>query len=131
MGKGWNGRLIIMQNIKRSKSYSMQRQCCPRKRSRSSQENVHVMYEALKILLHYSCHQDCNENRKRHQFNPFSLQLLDCNLMFSPQENAKWDFKQKRGQRSMEYKGANRNWKLKKSDAWQTSLCLFEVFPLL
>lgn len=114
MGKGRNGQLIIMLNIKRSKSYSTQPQCCPRNRSWRSRENVHVIYEALKILLHYPCHQDCNENGKWHQLNPFSLQSLDCNLVFSPQENAKWDFKQKRGQRSMENKEANRNWKVKK-----------------
>lgn len=112
-GKGWNGQLIIMLNIKRSKSYSTQSQRCPWNRSWRSRENVHVIYEALKILLHYPCHQDCNENGKWHQLNPFSLQSLDCNLVFSPQENAKWDFKQKRGQRSMENKEANRNWKVK------------------
>ena len=37
--------------------------------------------------------------------------------MLSPQENAKWDFKQKRGQRSMENKEQIEIGKLKKSDA--------------
>lgn len=118
MGKGQNGQLIIMQNIKRSKSYSTKPQFCPWTGSWYTRENVHVIYEALKILLHYPCHQDCNENGEWHQLNPFPLQSLDCNLVFSPQENAKWDFKQKRGQRSMENKAANRNWKVLKNDAW-------------
>lgn len=46
-------------------------------------KKVHAIYKTLKILLHYSCHKDCNENGKWHKRNPFSLQSLDCNLVLS------------------------------------------------
>lgn len=72
-----------MQTIKRSKLQLSTTASSIEKKKELTGKNVHVIYKTLKILLHYSCHKDCNENGKWHKRNPFSLQSLDCNLVLS------------------------------------------------
>lgn len=82
-GREWNGHWIMMQTIKRSKLQHSTTALSIETYQELMGKNVHVIYKALKILLHSSCHQDCNENGKWHKCNPFSLQSLDCNLVLS------------------------------------------------